>query len=157
MPKGKNKSQHAKLPVLAGRKHNGRSNEDDPRRAALTMQSKTGTLGEPTDRRIETAIRIMRRQDGRSLSIRELARQVNLSACHFTHLFRSEMSISPKQYIRVLRIEQARELLIDSFWTVKQVASMVGSGDRSHFCRHFKSVFGQAPSDFRRSEQLGFK
>jgi len=154
MPKGKNRSHHAKLPVQAGRKHHGRSNEDDARRAGIHTQSRIGTVGEPTDRRIETAIRIMRRQDGRSLSIGELARQVNLSACHFTHLFRSKMSISPKQYIRVLRIEQARELLSDSFWTVKQVASMVGSGDRSHFCRHFKSVFGQAPSDFRRTEQI---
>jgi len=113
-----------------------------------------GNIGKPTDSRIETAIRIMHRHDGRNLSIRELANHVNLSTWHFTHLFRSEMSISPKQYIRVLRIELARELLTHSFWTVKQVAAMVGSGDRSHFCRDFKSVFGQAPSDFRRSEQI---
>jgi transcriptional regulator GlxA family with amidase domain len=101
------------------------------------------------DRRIEAAIKIVQVERHRNMPIRELARRVNLSLWHFTRLFRSETSISPKQYIRDYKLRLAAQLLSESFLSVKEVAATVGFGDRSHFSRDFKRVHGQAPSAAR--------
>jgi transcriptional regulator GlxA family with amidase domain len=102
------------------------------------------------DRRIEAAVRIIHLESDRNLLVRNVAQRVNLSLWHFTHLFKSETSVSPKHYMRALRIKKARELLGESFLSIKQVATKVGFGDRSHFSRDFKSEYGQTPSEFRR-------
>jgi AraC family transcriptional regulator len=101
------------------------------------------------DRRISVAIQIVQLEHNRNVSIRELARRVNLSPWHFTHLFRAETSISPKQFIRDYKLELAAQLLRESFLSVKEVAATVGIGDRSHFSRDFKRVHGCAPSTAR--------
>lgn len=101
------------------------------------------------DRRIETAIKIMRNERHRNLLIRELARLVNLSCWHFSRLFKAETSISPKEYMRRIKLKEAEELLSDSFLSVKEVAAKVGFGDRSHFSRDFKKICGQTPSTIR--------
>ena len=101
------------------------------------------------DRRIEAAVRIMHLESHRSLPVRELARRVNLSRWHFTHLFKAEISLSPKHYMLSLKIKKAEELLTESFLTVKEIAATVGFADRSHFSRDFRKACGHTPSDFR--------
>jgi transcriptional regulator GlxA family with amidase domain len=101
------------------------------------------------DRRIAAAVRIIHLESDRNLLVRNVAQRVNLSLRHFMYLFKSETSVSPKHYMRALRITKARELLGESFLSIKQVATKVGFGDRSHFSRDFKSEYGQTPSEFR--------
>lgn len=104
------------------------------------------------DRRIQAALRIMQLTH-RNLRMTELARRVNLSVWHFTHLFRAETSVSPKQYVRCLRMKEAEKLLAESFLSVKEVAAKVGLGDRSHFSRDFKRISGQSPTNYRMRDQ----
>ncbi|MGB6687619.1 MAG: AraC family transcriptional regulator [Terracidiphilus sp.] len=105
------------------------------------------------DRRIETAVRIIRTEIHRNVPVHELAQQVRLSTSHFIRLFKAETSFSPKQYVRCLRMEQAEALLNDSFLSVKEIAASLGVGDRSHFSRDFKKQFGSAPANFRDRDQ----
>ncbi len=101
------------------------------------------------DRRIEAAVRIIRTETHRNVPVRELAQHVRLSTGHFIRLFKAETSLSPKQFVRSLRMEKAEALLDDSFLSVKEIAASVGVGDRSHFSRDFKKLHGRAPTIFR--------
>ena len=101
------------------------------------------------DARIQMTIRAMQNSKTQRLQMRDLARQVNLSLWHFTHLFKAETSISPKRYLRDLKMKKAAALLEGSFLSVKEITSLVGFNDRSHFSRDFKSAFGQNPSEYR--------
>ncbi len=101
------------------------------------------------DRRVKTAIEIMHLEGDRNLQVREVAQRVNLSPWHFTRLFKAETAVSPKRYVRCLKITKAQELLSETFLSVKEIAANVGFGDRSHFSRDFKKMCGKAPSDFR--------
>jgi transcriptional regulator GlxA family with amidase domain len=101
------------------------------------------------DRRIETAVGIMRERRHRNLRVRELAQRVNLSTWHFIRLFKAETSFSPKQYLRDLRMKKAQELLNQSFLSVKEIAASLGFEDHSQFSRDFKRYCGCAPSEFR--------
>jgi AraC-like DNA-binding protein len=101
------------------------------------------------DRRVETAILIIRERLHRNLPVRELAGQVNLSHWYFIHLFKAETSVSPKQYVRKLKMKQAEDLLDQSFLSVKEIAASLGFEDRSQFSRDFKRFCGCAPTEFR--------
>jgi transcriptional regulator GlxA family with amidase domain len=101
------------------------------------------------DIRIQATIRAMQNSQAQHLQMRDLAKQVNLSLWHFTHLFKAETSLSPKQYLRRLKMKKAAALLEDSFLSVKEITSLVGFDDRSHFSRDFKSAFGRSPSEYR--------
>ena len=101
------------------------------------------------DRRIEAALKAIHNEIHRNVPVRELARQVRLSTSHFIRLFKSETSFSPKQYVRCIRMEQAEVLLSGSFLSVKEIAPSLGVGDRSHFSRDFKKLYGRTPRHFR--------
>ena len=101
------------------------------------------------DRRIATAIRIIHRDRRSKLRVSELAKRVNLSVWHFTRLFKTETTVSPKHYIRYIKIKEAQGLLGKTYLSVKEIAAHVGFGDRSHFSRDFKKLCGQSPSNFR--------
>ncbi|HEX3438533.1 MAG TPA: AraC family transcriptional regulator [Pseudacidobacterium sp.] len=101
------------------------------------------------DRRVETAIETIHKEIHRNVPVNELAQRVRLSTCHFIRLFKSETSLSPKQYVRCIRMKQAETLLKGSFLSVKEIAASLGAGDRSHFSRDFKKKYGQAPTNFR--------
>ncbi|HXW92315.1 MAG TPA: AraC family transcriptional regulator [Terriglobales bacterium] len=101
------------------------------------------------DRRIETAIGIMREELHRNLPVRELASEVHLSPWHFIRLFKAETSVSPKQYVLDLKMRQAEQLLDESFLSVKEIAATLGFEDRSQFSREFKKLRGCAPTEIR--------
>lgn len=58
--------------------------------------------------------------------------------------------MSPAQYLKHLRLEQARDLLENSFKPIKKIGSTVGMSDPSHFTRDFKEKYGASPSDYRK-------
>jgi len=107
------------------------------------------------DRRIEFAIRMMNLEPAHNVSIYQLARRLNLSPWYFAHLFKAGTSVSPKHYMRDLRIRQAQVLLRGTFLSVKEIAAKVGFGDRSHFSRDFKKICGMSPSHFRAKSRVG--
>jgi AraC family transcriptional regulator, arabinose operon regulatory protein len=105
------------------------------------------------DRRIETTLKVMHEEIRRNIPVRELAQQVNLSTGHFIRLFKAETSLSPKQYMRHLRMNEAETLIHGSFLSVKEIAACLGVGDRSHFSRDFKKFHGRTPTSCRQCNQ----
>ena len=98
----------------------------------------------------------MMREDVRGeLSLGEFAQSVNLSVWRLCHIFKSDVGMPPMRYLRLLRMERAKDLLESSFLSVKEIAYRVGLNDESHFVRDFKSTYGSSPalyrSHFRRS------
>lgn len=90
------------------------------------------------------------REDVRGeLSLAELAQSVNLSVWRLCHIFKSDVGMPPIRYLRLLRMERAKDLLESSFLSVKEIAYQVGLNDESHFVRDFKSTYGYSPALYR--------
>ena len=90
------------------------------------------------------------REDVRGeLSLGEFAQSVNLSVWRLCHIFKSDVGMPPIRYLRLLRMERAKDLLESSFLSVKEIAYQVGLNDESHFVRDFKSTYGYSPALYR--------
>lgn len=90
------------------------------------------------------------REDVRGeLSLAEFAQSVNLSVWRLCHIFKSDVGMPPIRYLRLLRMERAKDLLESSFLSVKEIAYQVGLNDESHFVRDFKTTYGYSPALYR--------
>jgi transcriptional regulator GlxA family with amidase domain len=102
------------------------------------------------DQRVQKVISVMEDGFGQRLSVPLLAEAVNLSSWRLCHLFKSETKMAPLQYLRVMRMEQAKRLLESTFLSVKQIMTEVGVRDESHFVKDFRRRYGLSPAKFRR-------
>ncbi len=85
----------------------------------------------------------------RPLPVRLLAAQIFLSPGHFSELFARETGQSPAAYLRRLRLEKARVLLLESDLSVAQTAWQAGFKNAAHFSRSFRAFHGVSPRAFR--------
>lgn len=88
-----------------------------------------------------------------SISIESLANRMNMSPRNLSRRFSKATGESPSQYLQRLRIQAAKELLLDSTTTVAEISYQVGYEDVSHFSRLFQKHEGCPPQIFR-SEAL---
>jgi transcriptional regulator GlxA family with amidase domain len=79
------------------------------------------------DDRIETALKSIERDIGRALRPPELAGEVRLSVSRFNDLFRQETGTVPARFIRACRYEKARQLLMTTGLSIKEIANQVGN------------------------------
>jgi AraC-like DNA-binding protein len=80
-----------------------------------------------------------------SLSVEELAEMANMSASSFHEHFKKVTDTSPQQYIKSLRLDEARRRLVEEGINVSEAAYRVGYASPSQFSREFKRLFGVSP------------
>jgi len=97
------------------------------------------------------AMSYIRRHFTEKVSLEEVAEEVSLSTTYFSRLFKEEAEQSFKVYLNNLRIEEAKNLLVETDTPLIEVASRVGFEDQSYFSRVFRSVVGISPGRFRRT------
>jgi transcriptional regulator GlxA family with amidase domain len=86
---------------------------------------------------------------GQSLSIAQLARQLDMSERTLGRRFRAATGLAPLAYLQSLRIGAAKDLLRHSNLSVGDIAWQVGMADQSHFSRLFKRQVGMSPLRYR--------
>jgi AraC-like DNA-binding protein len=116
--------------------------------AAAAMRS--ALLADGDALKIETAMKYIRANASRALSVQQIARQVGMSTSHFAHRFRDVARTSPMRYLRQVRLGEARTLMISEGVRPSEVAARVGFESPSHFSREFKRHFGAAPAEYVR-------
>ena len=114
-------------------------------RAALTQGGQFG--------RIAKALRRIHSHYDGSLDVATLARDANMSVAAFHSHFKAVTHTSPIQYIKSIRLHQARLLMIRSGATAATAAVRVGYQSPSQFSREFKRLFGNTPAEEARRLQ----
>ena len=102
------------------------------------------------DTGIQEAMRFMRENATRSLSVEQVARHVGMSGSHFAHRFSAVARVSPMRFLKQLRLDAARELMLGQSLRAGDAAAQVGYESASHFTRDFKQAFGTAPAEYVR-------
>lgn len=103
-----------------------------------------GVIGSSTQR-IVKAIERLRMDYAMPLRIVDLAELVNMSPSSFHHHFRQVTHMSPLQYQKQLRLQEARRLLSIETTDAASVAFQVGYESPSQFSREYRRLFGESP------------
>ena len=103
-----------------------------------------GAVREIQGNAITAAIAFMKLELHRPLTVRDLAEAVSMSKSSFAHVFKATTGKSPLQFLKQLRMEQARKFLLNGS-NVSEAANSVGYASLSHFISEFKRYFGEPP------------
>lgn len=82
-------------------------------------------------------------------SLGDVARAVHASTFYLCKMFKKATGVNFTDYVSRLRIEKARNLLLNPNLRVSEIAYEVGFQSLTHFNRVFKNVLGQSPTQFR--------
>jgi AraC-like DNA-binding protein/ligand-binding sensor protein len=83
------------------------------------------------------------------LSLGQVARAVNTSRFYFCKIFKKFTGINFTDYLSRVRIEKAKNLLLNPNLRVSEIAYEVGFQSLTHFNRVFKKNLGQSPTEYR--------
>ena len=83
------------------------------------------------------------------ISLGQVARAVNTSSFYFCKLFRKATGLKFTDYLSRVRIEKAKNLLLNPNVRISEVAYEVGFQSLTHFNRVFRKVVGESPREYR--------
>ncbi|MCI5859425.1 MAG: response regulator [Blautia sp.] len=98
---------------------------------------------------INDAVRYIRHNYNRNITLEEIAKSVNLSKVYFSQLFKNETGMNFTDFLIQFRIEEAAKLLKSTDMKVYEIAEQVGIPDQHYFNRLFKNITGVTPKKFR--------
>lgn len=84
------------------------------------------------------------------LNLETLAEKVYLSSGYLSFIFKKETGMNLNRFIRVVRMEKAKEFLCTTNMKVAQVSEEVGFANVSYFCRSFREYYGSSPESYRK-------
>ncbi len=114
-------------------------------RAALQQGSNFG--------RIAKVLRRIHTHYDSNLDVATMAREANLSVPAFHVQFKAVTATSPIQYIKAIRLHQARLMMIRKGVGAAKASEQVGYESPSQFSREFKRLFGRSPTEEVRALQ----
>jgi len=94
---------------------------------------------------IARAVQRLRHNFDQPLCIENLARELGMSVSGLRHHFKTVTALSPSQFQKQLRLQEARRLMLSEDLDTTSAAYRVGYRDASHFNREYKSLFGIPP------------
>ena len=94
---------------------------------------------------IAKAVERLRQDYDQPLRIEQIASELGMSVSSFHHHFKAVTAMSPLQFQKQLRLQEARRLMLGEDLDAASAAFRVGYQDASHFNREYKSVFGIPP------------
>lgn len=103
-------------------------------------------LGDSQTYRVTRAIDWLNKHYTEPLRIDELARVANLGSSTLHHRFKAVTAMSPLQYQKQLRLQEARRLMINEGLDVSSACYRVGYESPSQFSREYSRQFGSPPS-----------
>jgi AraC-like DNA-binding protein len=103
-------------------------------------------FAESSVNRVAKAISWLRDNFSQPMKVEELAELVHMSVSSFHEHFKSVTSMSPLHYQKVLRLQEARRLMLSAMTDASSASQRVGYLSASQFSREYSRFFGTAPS-----------
>ncbi|MBO9997760.1 MAG: helix-turn-helix domain-containing protein [Cyanobacteria bacterium SID2] len=85
----------------------------------------------------------------RDIKLASLAKLLDMSQFHFSHLFKQSIGISPYQYLLQQRVERAKQLLKQTDRLIVDIALECGFNSHSHLSQQFRKLTGMTPKAYR--------
>lgn len=108
-----------------------------------------GPFARRPDMPIQMAVELIRHRYWDAVSLGYVAREVGISKYRLSHRFTQVMGLSFREYLLMVRLERAKELLATGLASITEVAQAVGFSDLPRFDKLFKRYTHLTPSGYR--------
>lgn len=99
---------------------------------------------------IERSIAYIHRHYPEKIKLDTLSDIAGFTRTSYSRTFKKSMGVPPIDYLNAYRIEQAKQMLLETGRTVKEVSSAIGFGSEFYFSRMFKRQVGLSPTLYMR-------
>ena len=96
----------------------------------------------------------MQNHTGEKVTLDRLGELTGYSPLHVLRLFKAAVGCSPHEYLSSLRMERAKQLLIESDMPIDRIAAECGFSSESYFHSYFKRSAGISPGEYRRIAKI---
>jgi two-component system response regulator YesN len=103
---------------------------------------------------IKQAVRYMKENHQKGMTLEEIAYFCHLSRFHFSHLFKKEVGSSVMDFFNKLRIDKSLYYLEKTDLNIQEIANQVGFHDSNYFSRLFKKYQQFSPTEYRRLKRV---
>jgi len=115
-------------------------------RSAIGVRVAQMGFAESSVQRLANAISWLRANFDQPMQVEKLAKMVHMSVSSFHEHFKSVTSMSPLHYQKVLRLQEARRLMLATMMDAGDAGQRVGYLSASQFSREYSRLFGSAPT-----------
>lgn len=98
---------------------------------------------------ITKAKQYIQEHQSEDITLAQVAKAVNTSSFYFCKMFRKGTGLNFTDYVSRLRIERAKNLLLNPNLRISEIAYEIGFQSLTHFNRVFKRIVGQSPTEYR--------
>jgi len=98
--------------------------------------------------KIDGAIQYINANYDKNISLDDLANIVSLSKSHLIKLFTINMRVTPIEYLKQIRVENGKKMLLANKLSITQISRQCGFTSPSYFTKTFKLVYNETPKEF---------
>jgi len=120
----------------------------------ITRPFNQGTTSLSMNEELGSALQLLHQHYRDNIAITDLAKTANLSLSSFLRKFKSCFGMTPKTYLRHLRVQEACHLIIRTTHTFAEISHHCGFADQAHFSREFSRILKDPPSAYRARYRL---
>lgn len=108
----------------------------------------TGSMQHFQDELLHEILDYMNEMITEPLTIEEICHKFSISRSSLQTLFRSNLEVSPKNYMVQIKLQKSKELIRENKYTISEIAFMLGFSSIHYFSRTFKQHFNLTPSEY---------
>ena len=112
----------------------------------LYMENKKDAVSRP----IRDAKQYIYDHFSQNITLEDISGQIGFNPTYFSTLFKKETGKNFLEYVTELRIQKAKNYLIQTDYDIAEIAASVGYGDLKYFSKLFRKNTGLSPSEFRK-------
>ncbi|MBR1763576.1 MAG: helix-turn-helix transcriptional regulator [Eubacterium sp.] len=116
----------------------------------MRLLSTKSSAGEKALSKVEGAKEFILNNYQKELMVSDMAKSVSLSPSYFSRVFKKNTAVSPYDYLLSIRLERAKELLVNSDMQISEIAYKTGFKSTSNFIYFFKNETNLSPLKFRK-------
>ena len=105
-------------------------------------------------KKIKQAIDYIRENYDRDLNMAVVSNHISMNYSLFSYLFKEYTGSNFVNYLKEIRIAEAKKLLAETDMRINEISAKVGYDNEKHFMKIFKASCGVSPSEYRKNAQM---
>lgn len=103
---------------------------------------------------LKSAVEYLEKHYNEPITLNDVAEKLYISTYYLSRMFKKELNKNFVDYLNEIRINRAKELLLDVRYKTYEVADAIGISDPHYFSKLFKKYVGMTPTEYKDSQKL---